>query len=164
MDAALCPHCLPTFNLPWTHRTEDIEHRGPVDCDQPPIDRANLSEISMRPGTSSSLHNYQISQRPQKTWAQILNTILYIIVFDLGCLMINGFQITLLLPLRLLPLTRLREVYDEGIRYSKGAFGVLLGVSRHCERHRHRFDEHFECVVGSPNVPMVRPDQVGRDL
>ena len=82
-------------------------------------------------GTTPGLHNYQISQRPPRTWAQTVNALLYFIVFNFACLMINGFQIAILLPLRLLPFKPARKLYDEGIRYSKGAFGTLLGVYRH---------------------------------
>jgi hypothetical protein len=77
--------------------------------------------------TPHKLHELQISQRPRKTWFQTLNALLFIILFNIGCLMINGFQFTILLPLRLLPLPQAKKLYDEGIRYSKGAFGTLLG-------------------------------------
>ncbi|KAI0082188.1 acyltransferase-domain-containing protein [Panus rudis PR-1116 ss-1] len=74
-----------------------------------------------------ALHTIPIAKRPRKTWSQTLNALLFVIVFDVACLMINGFQFTVLLPIRLIPFsTSARKLYDEGIRYSKGAFGTLL--------------------------------------
>ncbi|KAH8100592.1 acyltransferase-domain-containing protein [Cristinia sonorae] len=77
-------------------------------------------------GDIAGLHNLPITERPKKTWRQTLNALLFIIIFDLGCLMINGFQFTVLLPLKLIPFSFGRRWYSEGIRYSKGAFGTLL--------------------------------------
>ncbi|KAI0785985.1 acyltransferase-domain-containing protein [Abortiporus biennis] len=77
-------------------------------------------------GESSQLHALPIVQRPPKTWTQTINTILFCVVFNIACLMINGFQFTVLLPLRLVPLSLVKHLYDEGIRYSKGSFGTLL--------------------------------------
>lgn len=74
------------------------------------------------------LHASEISQRPRKTWSQTIQAFLFVIIFDLGCLMINGFQFTILLPLRLLPFAPAQRLYDEGMRYSKGAFGTLLST------------------------------------
>jgi hypothetical protein len=74
------------------------------------------------------LHALKVSSRPPRTWYQILNAVLFGCIFDLGCLMINGFQFVFLLPLRLLPFAWARELYREGIRYTKGAFGCLLGM------------------------------------
>ncbi|TCD67012.1 hypothetical protein EIP91_000632 [Steccherinum ochraceum] len=75
---------------------------------------------------AAGLHTLQIAERPSKTWRQTLNALLFIVVFNLGCLMINGFQFTVLLPLKLIPFSFGRRWYTEGIRYSKGAFGTLL--------------------------------------
>ncbi|EKM60925.1 uncharacterized protein PHACADRAFT_247149 [Phanerochaete carnosa HHB-10118-sp] len=74
----------------------------------------------------TELHTLEISQRPRKTWAQTFNAVLFFLVFNLGCLMISGFQFACLLPLRLLPFPEAQKWYDEGIRYSKGACGTLL--------------------------------------
>lgn len=79
--------------------------------------------------TAPALHTLEISQRPRRTWAQTLNAILTAIVFLSACLMINASQLVFLLPLRLLPFAWAETAYYEGIRYSKGAFGRLLGVS-----------------------------------
>jgi hypothetical protein len=76
------------------------------------------------------LHSFPISSRPPKTWSQILSAILFVVVFDIGCLMINATQFAFLLPLRLVPFQWARELYDEGIRYTKGAFAALL--SEYC--------------------------------
>ena len=77
-------------------------------------------------GATKGLHNFEISERPAKTWRQVLNTLLFVVVFNFGCLMINGFQFTVLLPMRLIPFSFGRRWYTHGIRYSKGAFGTLL--------------------------------------
>lgn len=77
-------------------------------------------------GAVEGQHNLQIADRPSKTWLQTLNALLFVVVFNLGCLMINGFQFTVLLPLRLVPFAFGRRWYNEGLRYSKGAFGTLL--------------------------------------
>jgi len=77
-------------------------------------------------GAIEGLHNLRIAERPKKTWRQTLNALLFVVVFNIGCLMINGFQFTVLLPLKLVPFSFGRRWYTEGIRYSKGAFGTLL--------------------------------------
>ena len=88
------------------------------------------SYLVMADGTTKTepkLYELEISQRPPRTWGQILHTLLFTIVFDLGCIMINAFQFTFLLPLKLLPFAPAQRVYEEGIRYSKGSFGTLIG-------------------------------------
>ncbi len=77
---------------------------------------------------SGGLHALEISKRPRNSWAQTLRAIAFAIVFNIGCLMVNGFQFTILLPLGLVPLPITRGWYEEGIRYSKGAFGTLIGM------------------------------------
>ena len=77
---------------------------------------------------NSQLHELEISKRPGRTWAQLIHGLLFTLIFNLGCLMVNGFQFTVLLPLKLVPLSQAQRLYDEGIRYSKGAFGTLLGA------------------------------------
>lgn len=79
-------------------------------------------------GSKAGLHELEISQRPRNGWPQTLRSILFAIVFNLGCLMIHAFQVTLLLPLRLIPFAPVQKLYDEGIRYSKGAFATLIGM------------------------------------
>lgn len=74
------------------------------------------------------LHTQPIAQRPRKSWAQLLHAALFVLVFDVGCLMVNGFQFAVLLPLRALPGAGAAALYDAGMRYSKGAFGTLLGA------------------------------------
>ncbi len=75
---------------------------------------------------TSNAHEYEIAKRPPRTWQQILLAVLFSIVFTLGCVAINAAQF-LLLPLRFLPVTGARSLYDAGQRQSKGAFGTLLG-------------------------------------
>lgn len=67
--------------------------------------------------------------RPRMTWARLLRALLAGLVFDLGCLMINGSQFVFLLPLRILPFVWARRMYEDGIRYTKGAFGNLCSES-----------------------------------
>ncbi|KAI0639245.1 acyltransferase-domain-containing protein [Trametes polyzona] len=78
------------------------------------------------PAARAELYTVPISARPRRTWAQTAHAALCLAVFLFGCLMINGSQFAVLLPLRLLPLRAARKTYYEGIRYSKGAFGALL--------------------------------------
>ncbi|KAF8649789.1 hypothetical protein AX16_005555 [Volvariella volvacea WC 439] len=72
------------------------------------------------------LHMLPVSQRPPNTWSAKIRGALFCILFNFGCLMINGSQFVFLLPLRFLPFLWARQLYDEGIRYTKGAFGCLL--------------------------------------
>ncbi|KAI0335978.1 hypothetical protein GY45DRAFT_1291537 [Cubamyces sp. BRFM 1775] len=72
------------------------------------------------------LYTLPIASRPRRTWGQTAHGLVFLFVFLFGCLMINGSQFVVLLPLRLLPFRCARKTYYEGIRYSKGAFGALL--------------------------------------
>lgn len=74
----------------------------------------------------NDLYKLEIPARPRKTWSQILNGVLFGVIFNLGCIMMNAFQFCCLLPLRLLPFAFANRMYDAGIRLSKGSFGVLL--------------------------------------
>lgn len=74
------------------------------------------------------LHTLPISSRPWRTWVQLVNMVLCLCTFLIGCIMINGSQFLFLLPLALLPFPWAQRMYLEGVRYSKGAFGMLLGV------------------------------------
>ncbi|KAI0778024.1 acyltransferase-domain-containing protein [Trametes elegans] len=76
-----------------------------------------------------ALYTLPIAARPRRTWAQTAHGLAFLLVFLFGCAMINGSQFAVLLPLRLLPFRAARKAYYEGIRYSKGAFGVLLVLS-----------------------------------
>jgi hypothetical protein len=77
---------------------------------------------------SKCIYATEISNRPPKTWAQTTHAIVYFLVFNLGCLMINASQFVLL-PLRFLPLASAKSLYHTGIRLSEGAFGSLLSKS-----------------------------------
>ncbi|RPD63108.1 hypothetical protein L227DRAFT_572947 [Lentinus tigrinus ALCF2SS1-6] len=79
--------------------------------------------------TDQQLHALPVASRPRRTWVQKANAILFLVVFLFACLMINGSQFVLLLPLKLVPFRRARKLYYEGIRYTKGAFGALLVLS-----------------------------------
>ncbi|KAL0580279.1 hypothetical protein V5O48_001696 [Marasmius crinis-equi] len=67
-----------------------------------------------------------ISKRPSTSWKRKIHALGFAILFNLGCLMLHGSQFVFLLPLRILPFDWSRELYEEGIRYTKGAFGCLL--------------------------------------
>lgn len=85
---------------------------------------------------SGGLHALEISKRPRNSWMQTIRAIVFAVVFNIGCIMVNGFQFTVLLPLGLLPFATTKKLYEEGIRYSKGAFGTLIGMYNFlfCER------------------------------
>jgi hypothetical protein len=74
--------------------------------------------------------------------------------------MIHGFQIAFLLPLRALPFKWSRQLYDEGICYTKGAFGCLLSSSLVTSLHN-KFIDNCEC---SAHVPMVCPHKVMHNI
>ena len=69
-----------------------------------------------------------IAQRRPMPWTMFFKAILFTIVFDIGCLMINGCQFIFFLPLRILPFRWAKDLYNSGIRYTKGAFGCLQSV------------------------------------
>lgn len=75
----------------------------------------------------TDFHSLPVSARPPRTWTRFLCALLFVLLFDLGCLLIHASQLLFLLPLRFLPLSFL---YDEGIRLTKGAFGCLLSMFR----------------------------------
>ncbi|KAI0824184.1 acyltransferase-domain-containing protein [Trametes gibbosa] len=83
----------------------------------------------MTVAATPALYAQPIAARPPRTWAQAAHAVLFLAVFLLASLMINGSQFALLLPLRLLPFRPARKLYYEGVRYSKGAFGALLVLS-----------------------------------
>ncbi|KAF9243936.1 acyltransferase-domain-containing protein [Melanogaster broomeanus] len=75
-------------------------------------------------------HDWQlpIYSRPPRTWTQTLNGFLFLLLFIPGCFMIHGFQLLFVLPLTLVPSPQSRRLYDEGIRYTKGAFAALMNL------------------------------------
>jgi hypothetical protein len=77
--------------------------------------------------TKTNVYATEIQNRPPRTWRQIAYAIVYFFVFNLGCLAVNASQFLFLLPLRFIPFVQAKSLYDAGIRYSKGAFGTLLG-------------------------------------
>ena len=98
-----------------------------------------------------------IPERPSRTWAQSLNAILFFLVFNFACLMINGTQLAFLAPLRVLPFAWSRKLYEEGIRYTKGSFGCLLGESVTAVR-----SGTCQTAVISFDVPVVRANKIYR--
>ena len=93
----------------------------------------------------------EIPNRPPRTWAQTTHAILYFLVFNLGCLIINASQFVFLLPLRFLPLASTKSLYHAGIRLSEGAFGTLLSKPFPLLGGFHRAYSHvqFSCANGS---------------
>ncbi|PFH54662.1 hypothetical protein AMATHDRAFT_185394 [Amanita thiersii Skay4041] len=72
-----------------------------------------------------------ISSRPSQSWTRFFKALLFFILFNSGCFMINASQFIFLLPLRILPFHFTKQLYGEGIRYTKGAFGCLLILMCH---------------------------------
>ncbi|KIK98802.1 hypothetical protein PAXRUDRAFT_823470 [Paxillus rubicundulus Ve08.2h10] len=72
-----------------------------------------------------------IYSRPPKTWTQTLNGTLFLLSFIPGCFMIHAFQLLFVLPLKLVPGALSKKLYDEGIRYTKGAFAALMNLMNH---------------------------------
>ena len=89
------------------------------------------------------------------------NIWLFLIVFLFGCLMINGSQFVILLPLKLLPFRRARKLYYEGVRYTKGAFGALLGESLSCSKVTGGWRVEGSTSERSFGESMVRSHQLG---
>ncbi|KAF9270418.1 acyltransferase-domain-containing protein [Marasmius fiardii PR-910] len=71
-------------------------------------------------------YSLPVSQRAPLSWKQKILALGFGSMFNLGCLMINGSQFVFLLPLRILPFHWSRKLFEEGIRYTKGAFACLL--------------------------------------
>lgn len=95
--------------------------------------------LGMAVVTERQLHTIPIASRPRRTWAQTAHGILFLVVFLFACLMTNGCQFLFLLPLKLLPFRRARKLYYEGIRYTKGSFGALLGTLHvHSDQEKYR--------------------------
>lgn len=69
--------------------------------------------------------------------------------------MVHGFQLLFVLPLKLVPGPNSRKLYDEGIRYTKGAFAVLLSASS-SEFTRAMYTRN----IRRPDESMVRSDKV----
>ncbi|KAJ7597240.1 acyltransferase-domain-containing protein [Mycena floridula] len=69
------------------------------------------------------LHTLPVSARPALSFRGKLAGLLFCIVFDVGCLIVNALQFCLL-PLRILPTAQ--HLYKDGIQQTKGAFGCLL--------------------------------------
>jgi len=78
---------------------------------------------------SKGIHAIEILNRPPRTWGQMAHAMIFFIVFNFGCIMVNASQFVFLLPLRFLPLVSAKSLYSTGIRLSKGAFGTLLSKS-----------------------------------
>lgn len=71
-----------------------------------------------------SLHSIPIASRsPQSNFIQAF---LYVVAFDLGCILCNATHFVLA-PLLLTSNPSARQLYEEGIRFTKGVFGTLLG-------------------------------------
>ncbi|KAL5494708.1 hypothetical protein ACEPAI_169 [Sanghuangporus weigelae] len=71
------------------------------------------------------LYMLPIASRPQKTWSQVVHAIIAGLVFFVGCVMIHATQLVFVIPLYFIPSTRARKLHEQGVKYSKGAFGKL---------------------------------------
>ncbi|THH10539.1 hypothetical protein EW145_g1245 [Phellinidium pouzarii] len=79
--------------------------------------------------TSRQPYALPIADRPRKSWYQFAHGVVFLIVFLFGCIMINTTQLVFVLPLRLVPNARVRALYEEGVRYTKGSFGMLITLA-----------------------------------
>ncbi|KAI5991617.1 acyltransferase-domain-containing protein [Pisolithus albus] len=79
--------------------------------------------------TPSSPYQLPIHARPRRSCSQWLNALVFLPAFLFGCLMIHSFQLLFLLPLKLVPMRWSSKLYDEGIRYTKGCFALLISQS-----------------------------------
>lgn len=76
----------------------------------------------------AQLHTIPIVERPPKTWFQLIHGIICLTVYLTGCVMVNATQLVFVLPLLLIPGKRARALHEEGVRYTKGAFGKLISA------------------------------------
>ncbi|KAH0838470.1 acyltransferase-domain-containing protein [Lanmaoa asiatica] len=79
-------------------------------------------------GTYLIYQSYAAGTIGKPTWAQTLNGLLFLSLFIPGCFMVHGFQLLFVLPLKLVPGPISGKLYDEGIRYTKGAFAALMNL------------------------------------
>ncbi|KAI6045007.1 acyltransferase-domain-containing protein [Pisolithus marmoratus] len=78
--------------------------------------------------TPRSLYQLPIHARPRRSCVQWLTALVFLTSFLSGCLIIHAFQLLFLLPLKLVPTPWSRKLYDEGIRYTKGCFALLINL------------------------------------
>jgi hypothetical protein len=80
---------------------------------------------------ASGVYAIEVPKRPSKTTFQLLHGIAFLVAFNICCILINLFQLMFILPLKALRYMDWAErLYDDGIRYTKGAFGTL--ISEYC--------------------------------
>jgi hypothetical protein len=72
--------------------------------------------------------------------------------------MINGSQLLFLIPLFFMPATGHSDLYDEGVRYTKGAFGNLLCTS---SSSASALFSYYPNVKPSIDVTVVRAHEDG---
>lgn len=95
-----------------------------------------------------------IADRPQRTWGQTLNAILFGITFNVGCLVIHSIQVVILMPLLVLPFGCTKHLYQEGVRYTKGSFATLLSELSQA----YHATGILMTLVPSPDEPMFCPN------
>ena len=78
------------------------------------------------PPSRAALCGVEISKRPPKSWAQLAHGVVFLFVFFFACCMIQFTQNIFVVPLGLLPFKWAKEAHEAGVRYTKGAFGVLI--------------------------------------
>ncbi|KIM84607.1 hypothetical protein PILCRDRAFT_780251 [Piloderma croceum F 1598] len=79
-----------------------------------------------------ALHALPISDRPPKKWRQTVNAILFAFLFIFPFLIAQSCQMVFMLPLLLFPFAGSRNLYDEGVRYTKGSFATLIVLLNQC--------------------------------
>lgn len=92
--------------------------------------RANMGGES---ASQAALCGIEISKRPPKTFTQKVLGIISLVVFLFGCISVNATQLLFVVPLALLPFPWAKEAHESGVRYTKGAFGILISqLFGHC--------------------------------
>lgn len=105
--------------------------------------------------STPELYSLPISQRPPSSWRRTFKAAVFFILFNLGCLMVHATQMIILLPIRVLPFKWSKDIYNDGICYTKGAFGCLLST---CFTRRLPLTNKVDDMLGySSYVPVVCP-------
>lgn len=89
------------------------------------IDKDELN-MGVESASQAALCGIEISKRPPKTFTQKLLGLISLVVFLVGCISVNATQLLFVVPLALLPFPWAKEAHESSVRYTKGAFGILI--------------------------------------
>jgi len=121
--------------------------------------------LDMSEYSKSSVHAIPIRSRPPTTLKQRLFGVAFGVVFNTGCLLINGSQILFLLPLRLLialaPISLMQRLHEAGVRWTKGCAGKLFGGYASSQSSLNGLTQGRRT---STHVPVVLANTYGRDF